>query len=112
MYKTIFFIFAFCLIGCSKTEAEKANTSAQMTEIKVNRLGRERVKSLLKDPSSAEFRNEVAFCGEVNSKNSFGAYTGFQKYIAANDNAVMLEENMHSVKFSKLWDELCISYAK
>ena len=48
------------------------------------------VKEELKDPFSAVFRNEDIYldvggnktvCGEVNSKNSFGAYTGFQKYV-------------------------------
>jgi hypothetical protein len=40
----------------------------------------------LKDPSSAQYRNVMAvndvqfyvFCGEVNAKNSFGAYTGYR----------------------------------
>jgi hypothetical protein len=51
----------------------------------------------LKDPSSAQFRNVVVtqsyhadtgalngvnVCGEINAKNSFGAYTGFKKFFA------------------------------
>jgi hypothetical protein len=45
----------------------------------------------LKDCESARFRNEViktihngqttVVCGEVNAKNSFGGYTGFQKFM-------------------------------
>jgi hypothetical protein len=43
------------------------------------------VEFLLKDPDSAEFRSvrESAkryVCGEVNAKNSFGAYTGFRRF--------------------------------
>jgi hypothetical protein len=38
----------------------------------------------LKDPSSAQFRNvkrgERAVCGEVNAKNSYGAYIGFRHF--------------------------------
>lgn len=42
----------------------------------------------LKDPSSAQFRDikyradkgAWTICGEVNAKNSMGAYTGFQKF--------------------------------
>jgi hypothetical protein len=43
----------------------------------------------MKDPSSTQFRNvvavqkadgSVAVCGEVNSKNSFGAYNGFSPF--------------------------------
>lgn len=38
------------------------------------------------DPDAAQFRNEETssagdVCGEVNSKNRFGAYVGFSKYI-------------------------------
>lgn len=44
----------------------------------------------LKDPDSAKFRNVAIkryeglriVCGEVNAKNSYGAYTGFKKFAA------------------------------
>jgi len=40
----------------------------------------------LKDPGSAQFANEFispskALCGQVNAKNGFGAYTGFEPFI-------------------------------
>jgi hypothetical protein len=44
----------------------------------------------LKDPMSAQYRNlhqysghgdKAVYCGEVNSKNSFGGYTGFEMFI-------------------------------
>ncbi len=56
---------------------------------------RERIVASLRDPESAKFRNvtrvpgwpaagEVpgmyAYCGEMNSKNAFGGYVGFQKF--------------------------------
>ena len=43
--------------------------------------------ALLKDPSSARFRNDsvngsgAAVCGEIDGKNGFGAYNGFSKYV-------------------------------
>lgn len=51
-----------------------------------------KVKYFLKDPKSADFRNAkkvkppsqaeaTAYCGEVNSKNAYGAFSGFEKYI-------------------------------
>lgn len=43
------------------------------------------VTASLKDPLSAQFRNEKvgkAVCGELNAKNSYGAYNGFKRYIA------------------------------
>jgi hypothetical protein len=44
----------------------------------------------LKDPDSAKFRNmrfvkyngRTVVCGEVNSKNSYGGYVGFENFVA------------------------------
>jgi len=46
---------------------------------------REAIQAQLRDPGSAQFRNERltknrTLCGEVNSKNGMGGYTGFEKY--------------------------------
>ena len=43
--------------------------------------------ALLKDPASAQTRNERitkagALCGEVNAKNGMGGYAGFKRYIS------------------------------
>lgn len=52
----------------------------------------------LKDPESARFRNLRAFmqgnglmavCGEVNAKNSYGGYIGFQPFTATIKGAVL-----------------------
>jgi len=48
---------------------------------------REPMVSLLKDPASAQTRNERitkvgVLCGEVNAKNSMGGYVGFKKFIS------------------------------
>jgi hypothetical protein len=48
------------------------------------------VSSVLKDPSSAQFRTiraaqlgaKVTVCGEINGKNSYGGYAGFTPFIA------------------------------
>lgn len=51
----------------------------------------QQVRAGLRDPGSAQFRSvrvvgqrpyERAVCGEVNAKNAFGAYTGFQGFVA------------------------------
>lgn len=54
---------------------------------------RNAVKALLKDPDSAKFQNEnlrfgytllnSVLCGEVNSKNEMGGYTGYRRFIAS-----------------------------
>ena len=46
---------------------------------------REVIQSQLRDPGSAQFRNERltktrTLCGEVNAKNGMGGYTGFERY--------------------------------
>lgn len=48
---------------------------------------REVIRSKLRDPQSAQFRNERitktgALCGEVNAKNGMGGYVGFRKYVS------------------------------
>lgn len=77
-------------------------------------LGKEEVKLKLKDASSAQFRN-VYFnnngtpvtCGEVNSKNSFGAYGGYQKFISAGKTLTVLEEEVTD-GIVEVWNKLCV----
>jgi hypothetical protein len=57
---------------------------------------RQPILAFLKDPSSAEFRNERlgssgAVCGEVNAKNAMGGYVGFKKYISAGKDGSYVE---------------------
>lgn len=70
--KTVFCLSLVWLSGCQGWQAER---DAQET------VGR-----LLKDPSSAQYQNvtyvssKEAVCGEVNAKNSYGAYVGFRRF--------------------------------
>lgn len=74
------------------------------------------VKNRLKDPYSAQFRNQRGFCGEVNAKNAMGAYTGYKRYVASSDYAVYFEtdsqidtsENrVEQVLFEEDWAKYC-----
>ncbi|WP_156314171.1 hypothetical protein [Brevundimonas sp. DS20] len=53
-----------------------------------------RVAEQLRDPASAQFRasrvNDGWVCGEVNGKNAYGAYAGFQRFVTG-PNVVSLE---------------------
>lgn len=100
----IFFVLFLILKSCSSSDSPKQD-SPEMTEIKLNRLGRERVTVLLKDPDSAKFRNEISFCGEVNSKNGFGAYTGYTRYIGAGESMTLLDDG--SNEFNAAWQQVC-----
>lgn len=57
---------------------------------------KEQVAAMLRDPSSAQFRNvkaaKGAVCGEINGKNGFGAYAGFSRFIVTpSTGAAMIE---------------------
>lgn len=67
------------------------------------------VKSLLSDPSSAEFRNQNGFCGEVNSKNSFGGFTGFRRFMASEQLVALEGVNMESSEFENAWRQVCVN---
>lgn len=72
----------------------------------------EAVKYHLKDPASAEFRNlkitNTAVCGEVNSKNGFGAMTGFVPFMSGGGAAnTFFPENFPKGEFEKTWNQAC-----
>lgn len=113
MKKKLVVVFAAValLAGCGeRTPEQKARSEAAMKEIRLQRISKEYVAGLLRDPKSAEFRNQKGNCGEVNSKNAFGAYTGFQRYIAGSRELVVMERDsgMPASEFAKLWDEFCL----
>jgi len=77
-------------------------------------IGKTAVKRLLKDPDSAEFRDIEYIpkgsgggyvCGEVNSTNSFGGYSGWQHFISSGRNNAYLEERTSG--FRGIWNEFC-----
>lgn len=78
----------FFLISCGNNEVEN------------------KVKSLLKDPDSAQFRKVKNTCGEVNAKNSFGGYTGYKRFLIY-EGQVLIEETDNNVYFNKLNYAIC-----
>ena len=75
----------------------------------------ESVKARLKDAGSAQFRSVAIrqykgaplVCGEVNAKNSFGGYGGYQKFIFAGSMGTFLDEHMQPGEMTKAWSEFC-----
>jgi len=63
--------------------------------------------NILKDPDSADIRNHNGNCGEVNSKNGFGGYTGYKRFIACTAIVAIEGENMDSDEFQKAWNQIC-----
>ena len=55
----------------------------------------------MKDPESVQYRNlkmgdvlNGTLCGEVNAKNSFGAYAGFEKFRLNSPQSLFLESRL------------------
>lgn len=99
------------LIACISVPNVLADT---YQEIAWMSKGKESVRLKLKDPDSAEFK-KVFFsdssgvpmtCGEVLAKNSFGGYSGYQRFISAgNSKLTFLEEAVSD--FENLWNKVC-----
>lgn len=68
-------------------------------------LAESQVEAHLSDPSSAIFRNKDGVCGEVNSKNKFGGYGGYNRYIAGGEH-VRFDDD--SAEFEDAWQFHCI----
>lgn len=71
----------------------------------------------LKDPDAAKFRNigiyksttgkgGVSVCGEINAKNSYGAYLGFRKFLVSDDIAIIDGEE-GGLSYDSLGPALC-----
>lgn len=79
-------------------------------------LSKETLLGILRDPNSADFRNVVAhektidgkrmfvFCGELNSKNGFGGFTGYERFIAT---PVLSTMESASSDFDQSWEFFC-----
>jgi hypothetical protein len=74
------------------------------------------IQQSLRDPGSAEFRNgyvhivadsQRVVCGEVNSRNGYGGYAGFQRFISAG-RASFVESQMEPKSFALTWKTLCL----
>ena len=79
--------------------------------------GRAAAASRLKDPGSAQFRGDYitsigSVCGEINGKNGFGAYSGFERYMSSRGNNGDFTAIVASEDASGFIDILCTKPAK
>ncbi|WP_278369843.1 hypothetical protein [Vreelandella titanicae] len=79
------------------------------------KIAKEAVANQLRDPESAQFRNisETAnnlgmatVCGEVNGKNSYGGYVGYQRFVSQADGDNVYLENAWNT-FDSVWSRHC-----
>ncbi len=93
------------------------------TESEFRTAGRQVVLDTLRDPASAQFRNvrrswspngSATFCGQVNARNGFGGYTGFQRFISgatpSGRTSVQIDDQGGSVGdyFERVWRSDCV----
>lgn len=101
-------IVSAAVAGCGESAAQKE----ARINVNLKILGEKYVKEMLKDPDSAQFQNQFigikgAPCGEVNSRNSFGGYGGFKRYISAGKGATFLESDVNPAEFDASWRQIC-----
>lgn len=94
--------------ACGKTEAQRQREEAAT----LTSLGEKYVKEKILEPGAAQFRNQFigkqgAPCGEVNAKDAFGAYIGFQRYISVARDLTMLAQDVAPAEFEASWAQLC-----
>lgn len=89
------------LTGCTPSAVDKAKAA---------------VAEKLRDPDSAKFRNVVsgtnsegldAVCGEVNGKNTFGAYSGYERFMTNTDAKFVYLESESARDFAIDWITKC-----
>ena len=90
----------------TEQSSRRAKQAESDREFNIRSNAQAQIKDSLKDPYSAKFRNAKGRCGEVNSKNSFGAYTGFKRYIAVRPGVSFLDDGGH--EFEALWTGICM----
>jgi len=92
-----------------ESDAMAKRTTESITAVgeeKTIRAAMDNVRYGMKDPDSAKFRNvrlqlhamtsDKIVCGEVNGKNSYGAYVGFVKFIASPDSHYIQDTSSRS----------------
>lgn len=109
---TILAVFIFLLAACDGGD-RPALSRANREALYVDAM-KDKIRAQLKDPTSSEFRGVFfsetggakVVCGEVNSKNAFGGYTGFQRFIAGGK-LVFLEEDTGAETMTSTWHRFC-----
>jgi RNA polymerase subunit RPABC4/transcription elongation factor Spt4 len=130
----VLIIIVFAVIGSlnsnntPKTKAEPQLTQAQKAdiekeakeralrslEIELTVKAERSVSNLMKDPDSTKFKNVFfnqtkkggsVICGNYDSKNSFGAYSGFKRFIS-NGTTTFIEER--DTNIAEIWVETCL----
>lgn len=95
-------------------EKEAKERALRSLEIELTIKVKKSVSALMKDPESTNFKNVFfnetkkggsVICGNYDSKNSFGAYTGYKRFIS-NGTTTFIEERDKNI--ADIWVETCL----
>jgi hypothetical protein len=94
---------------CARSSSDQAQTTMFANADRIY-AAHTILESRLKDASSAQYKNEHVttsgvVCGEVNAKNGFGGFAGFERYIAAPGKIAVVESETQD--FGAIWDQEC-----
>jgi len=113
-FKLVTISFALCCVnGFAKNKDSNNNLVKE---------AKNKITENFKDPDSAKFRNvgvykaakgdgELSVCGEVNAKNSYGAYVGYRSFVYGGGLSAIEdpeEEGLHKI----LYPILCFQLIK
>ncbi len=99
--KTALIVLILMIFGClglwgyDTYKKSSAETKRLESLEQAKQSGMSSVRSALKDPTSAKFKDvriadvTGAVCGQVNAKNSYGGYTGFGWFAVSNGQATI-----------------------
>jgi hypothetical protein len=105
------FVVLFIYAGSARALSD---TSAPLDKKLFTSAEEERIRSGLRNPDSARFRNEsvtadgtgAMLCGQINFKNATGGYEGFQRFISGRS-TLLLEGSVNPGVMSKQWTKWC-----
>lgn len=92
-----------------------AKTEKKIKELPVISNAKASITKSLKDPDSANFRNVftidgINVCGEINSKNSYGGYVGFTRFVVIAEKVrfeTAADDQYKSFDYH-FWDQFCL----
>jgi hypothetical protein len=102
----------------TKAEQEKMATVDKTAVLaEVDRF-KAKLTENFKDPSSVHFKNVIAYgiskgpiitfmCGQVNAKNSYGAYIGFKRFFMIGLGTTEVEDSKNGYVFDQMWPSTC-----
>ena len=112
----LIFLIYFCFAATAYADTpEYYDRTTETKKIDIMLKGMDAVKARIKNSESAQFKNVLLhrgsnniqmICGEVNSKDGYDNYSGFQRFISAGRTDLTLLEDKNT-DLSEIWNKFC-----